>query len=423
LLALLVCHYFFLALFRSAQLDLPRLRLETVLREAGRSGGLLKRWASHADARLLVAGVQVALQAGLIMTTLVAADMVSRLLPQGAAPVRYGIAFAGTILVLVFLIRFLLVRVLVCLWPVAAIRAGGMVAATTALVLKPVLSPLDRAILTVSTGMEPGTEERTEETLEEEVKAFVSMGEEEGILEKDEGDLVLNVVDFGDTIVREIMTPRTDMVVLNRSARLGEVREAFVAAKHSRIPVQRENADHIDGVFYIKDLLPIWGEASQATVDHLIRPVLFVPETKRILDLLREMQRAQVPFAMVVDEYGGTAGLVTVEDIVEEIVGEIQDEHEVAEVDIVEESPGTWLVSGFADVDEVAELLELDVNGTDVDTVGGLLTSLMGRVPEVGERLEHDGVRMEVTEADRRRVLKIRISRVREETSVEEPER
>ena len=332
---------------------------------------------------------------------------------------RYGLAFAGTIAVLVLLVRFLLVRILVSLWPVRAIRAGGAVAAATALILKPVLAPLDQAIRRVSRRMEPRPDERTEEALEEEVKAFISMGEEEGILEKDEGDLVLNVVDFGDTIVREIMTPRTDMVVLNRSARLGEVREAFVAAKHSRIPVQRENADHIDGVFYIRDLLPIWGEASQTTVDHLIRPVLFVPETKKILDLLREMQRAQVPFAMVVDEYGGTAGLVTVEDIVEEIVGEIQDEHEIAEVDIVEERPGTWLVSGFADVDEVADLFGLDVNERDVDTVGGLLTSLMGRVPDVGESLEHEGVRMEVIAADRRRVLKIRMSRIREETPVE----
>jgi CBS domain containing-hemolysin-like protein len=419
-LGLLALHYSFLALFRAAQLELPRVKLGSVLREAGRTGGLLERWLPHEQRTLLLLAVQIAFQAILILVTLVVADMVEREFPMWSAPLRYGVAFAGTVIVLAFLVRFLIVRMIVHLVPEKAVRLGGQVAAGTALLLLPVLVPADRLIRRMSARMESRVEEKSEEFMEEEVHAFVSMGEEEGILEKEEGDLVRNVVDFGDTIVREIMTPRTDMVVLNFEARLGEVRKAFVAAKHSRIPVQRENADHIEGVLTIKDLLPFWGESSQTEVGHLIRPVMFVPETKKILDLLREMQRAQVPFAIVVDEYGGTAGLVTVEDIVEEIVGEIQDEHETAEADMVEESPGTWLVSGFADVDEIADLLGLDVIGTDVDTAGGLLASLLGRVPEVGESLEHEGVRMEVVSADERRVLKIRMTRVKARVPLEE---
>ncbi len=415
----LVGAYSLLALFRAAQHELPRLRLGSVLREAGRQGGLLERWVAGDHRILLMSGVQVAFQAILVLTTLLVADMINRALPGWGLAARLSLAFVGTVGVLVILIRLLVVRALVTSFPEATVRVGGHVAAAAAVTLLPLLVPLDRIIRALPSRMGAEPPERSEASLEEEVHAFVSMGEEEGILEKEEGDLVRNVVDFGDTIVREIMTPRTDMVVLDRSARLGEVRTAFIEAKHSRIPIQRRHVDHIEGALTIKDLLPIWSEPDDTPVEDLIRPVLFVPETKKVLDLLREMQQSKVPFAMVVDEYGGTAGLVTVEDIVEEIVGDIQDEHEHAEQEIVEESPGTWLVSGLTHVEEVEDFLGWERNGTDVDTVGGMVTALLGRVPEVGETLEHGGAHLEVLAADGRRVLKLRISRARSRAAVE----
>ncbi|MFQ5671361.1 MAG: hemolysin family protein [Acidobacteriota bacterium] len=409
-LVALTAVYFFLALFRAAQLELPRIRLGTVLREAGRPGNLLEHWTDQKRRAILTLGLQVAFQAILVLAGLLVAEMVKALVPEWRAPLRIAVAFLGTVLFLVIMVRFLVVRAIVNLVPESAVRIGGRVAALVAMLLLPLLAPLDRLLRHLLLKLGARSQEKTDSSMEEEIQAFVCMGEEEGILEKEEGDLVRNVVDFGDTIAREIMTPRTEMACLPPTARLAEVREAFIAAKHSRLPVIGDTVDEVVGVLTMKDLLPIWRESPETRVDHLVRPVMFVPETKKISDILREMQRAQVPFAVVVDEYGGTAGLVTVEDIVEEIVGEIQEEHEVAEEKILREASGSWLVSGGTPVDEVARVVGMDAVSADVDTIGGLVSTLMGRVPEVGEEIEHACVKMKIVGANGRRVLKVRLT-------------
>lgn len=410
-LAFLTGLYFLLALFRVADVELSRLRMGSALRQAGRDDRLLERWSSSRHGDLLPLGAQVSFQGTLVLASVIIMDLLGRLLPSMALVPRLLTGFALTFLILVILVRLILVRILFYVLPQAAVKAGGRVASVASILLFPLLIPLESMLRGLAARADLLSEERSETEMEEEVSAFVSMGEEEGILEKEEGDLVRNVVDFGDTIVREIMTPRTDMVVVDRGSRLSEAQARFISAKHSRIPVQNESVDHIDGVLNIKDLLPVWSEKGDGLVADFIRPVMFVPETKRIFDLLREMQKAQAPFAIVVDEYGGTAGLVTVEDIVEELVGEIQDEHEELRADVEEESPGTWLVPGFLDVERVAALVGLDVNGTDVETIGGMVTGIMGRVPEPGESLTHDGIRIEILAADGRRILKLRLRR------------
>ena len=403
--------YFLLALFRVAYLDMPRLRRDSILRQVGRQNPFLERWADPRAGDLLPLGSQVAFQGTLVLIALLVADLANRLLPFMNTPGRLAFTFLATFLVLVIMVRVLVVRALVHIVPLAAVRTGARIASLAAFMLIPLLVPLDRLMQRWPTRIESNGEERTDSELKEEVQAFVSMGEEEGILEKDEGELVRNVVDFGDTIVREIMTPRTEMIAVNRTARLDEVREVFVDAKHSRIPVQDENVDRIVGVLYLKDILTVWREDKDRRLDDLVRPGMFVPETKKIADLLREMQRDQMPFAVVVDEYGGTAGLVTVEDIVEELVGEIQDEHEESRADLVEEGPGIWLVAGSLDVERAAALVGLEHEGAEVETIGGLVTSLLGRVPEAGETVLRNGIHMDIVEADGRRVLKLRLRR------------
>ncbi len=255
-------------------------------------------------------------------------------------------------------------------------------------------------------------EEKTEDegVSEEEVQAFIETGEEEGILEGDEGRMVRSIVDLGDKVVREIMTPRPEMVGVRREANLAELRQLFMDEKYSRVPVFEENLDHIVGLVHAIDVVSYADQSAEEPIDSLIRPVKFVPETKKVSSLLREFQRSRSTIAMVVDEYGGTSGLLTVEDIIEEIVGEIHDEfdEEVGE-EFVREGEGVFLVSGRADVDLLKEKLGLDVNGKGFDTVSGLVLAALGRVPQSGEAIDYQGLTIEVVDAEGQRINKVRI--------------
>ena len=255
-------------------------------------------------------------------------------------------------------------------------------------------------------------EEETEDegVSEEEVQAFIETGEEEGILEGDEGRMVQSIVDLGDKVVREIMTPRPEMVGVRREANLAELRQLFMDEKYSRVPVFEESLDHIVGLVHAIDVLSYADRSTDDSIDSLIRPVNFVPETKKVSALLREFQRSRSTIAMVVDEYGGTSGLLTVEDIIEEIVGEIHDEfdEEVWE-EFVREGDGVFLVSGRADVDVLKEKLDLDVNGKGFDTVSGLVLAALGRVPQSGEAIDYQGLTIEVVDAEGQRINKVRI--------------
>ncbi len=253
-------------------------------------------------------------------------------------------------------------------------------------------------------------ETEDEGVTEEEVQAFIETGEEEGILEGDEGRMVRSIVDLGDKVVREIMTPRPEIVGVRREANLAELRQLFMDEKYSRVPVFEENLDHILGLVHAIDVASYGDRTAEEAIDSLIRPVKFVPETKKVSDLLREFQRSRSTIAMVVDEYGGTSGLLTVEDIIEEIVGEIHDEFdEVVGEEFVRESEGVFLVSGRADVDLLKEKLGLDVNGKGFDTVSGLVLAALGRVPQSGEAIDYQGLTIEVVDAEGQRINKVRI--------------
>jgi putative hemolysin len=230
----------------------------------------------------------------------------------------------------------------------------------------------------------------------------------------DENRLLRSVVDFGETLVREVMTPRPDIVAIQSTATIEDLRHLVREQEYSRLPVYSENLDNIVGLIVVKDLIQMTAEPDGSRpVTEMMRPAAFVPETKRVVDLLREFQQKRFQLAMVVDEYGGTAGLVTVEDVVEELVGEIRDEYDSEADPIVRESDDTYVFSGKVGIGDMAERLGLEIEDGDFETVGGFVLARVGRVPSAGERFELADVDVEILEAERRRIHKVRIHRRR----------
>jgi len=230
--------------------------------------------------------------------------------------------------------------------------------------------------------------------------------------EQEERKLLKSVVEFGDTLVREVMTPRPDIVAVKSSATLRELTDLFGEQQYSRIPFYKANLDEILGVVFVKDLVALSdADFDDEVIERLKRPAYVVPETKRVAELLKEFQRRQVQIAIVHDEYGGTAGLVTIEDLLEEIVGEIRDEYDVESEPIVDEGEGHFVFAGRVGIDDAAECLDLEIERQGFETVGGYLLARLGRVPRVGEQLHVDEVNVEILEAERRRIQRVRMHR------------
>ena len=234
---------------------------------------------------------------------------------------------------------------------------------------------------------------------------------EEGVISEAEGrELLQSIVDFTETVVREVMTPRPDIVAIRADATLQDLRTLFREEQYSRIPVYRDNLDNIIGILFVKDLVAL-PPTAEPPLTTLMRSAYMVPESKRVSELLKEMQRRQAQMAVAVDEYGGTAGLVTVEDLLEEIVGEIRDEYDVESDTVVEESDGTFVFSGKVGIDEVKDRLGVEIEREGFETLGGYLLSHLGRMPYVGETFDVDDLAVEVLEVERRRITKVRIAR------------
>jgi putative hemolysin len=230
--------------------------------------------------------------------------------------------------------------------------------------------------------------------------------------DQDEGRLMDSVARFSVTLVRDVMTPRPDVVAIGADEAVESLKRIFAETKYSRLLVYGENLDDVVGVVTVHDLMEYHGDPTDP-LRPLARPACVVPETKKIADLLKEFQANRITFAVVVDEYGGTAGVVTVEDIVEELVGEIKDEYDLEGEPIAIEPDGAVMVAGRVNVERLEQALETQLaNGEDVDTVGGLVTAVFGRIPRPGERMEYRGFDMEVTDAERTRVNWVRLRRV-----------
>ncbi len=236
--------------------------------------------------------------------------------------------------------------------------------------------------------------------------------EGESVQEGQARELLRTLADFRETMVREVMTPRPDIVAIDSTATIDQLYALFREQGYSRVPVFKGTLDNVVGFAFIKDLIQRGPASVGGPITPLVRPAHFVPETKRVPDLLKEFQRRRVQIAIVVDEYGGTAGLVTVEDLLEEIVGEIRDEYDVEVERIVDEGNGRFLLSGSVHIDEMANLMKVDVDGHGFETVGGFLLSKLGRVPQVGEHMEVDGLDVEIVDTQQRRITRVRMSRL-----------
>ncbi|HEU4431768.1 MAG TPA: hemolysin family protein [Pyrinomonadaceae bacterium] len=255
-------------------------------------------------------------------------------------------------------------------------------------------------------------EEEEEDDDGHDLQALIDVGEAEGILEEEEGELIHSIIEFGDTRVSEVMTPRPDIVGVPESATIREARDVILDSKYSRLPVYRDQIDNVEGIIYVRDLLQCWAEGSEnQSIQPLIRSVYFVPETKPVAELLEEMQKAHVQLAMVIDEYGGVCGLVTVEDILEEIVGEIEDEDIAGEEleEIVEAKEGSYEVLASTEIGKIERLFDMEIEADDFTTIAGLVINESGKVPAVGEVLTVRGLEVEVLEADERRINRLRI--------------
>lgn len=255
-----------------------------------------------------------------------------------------------------------------------------------------------------------------EETALEAVDALIEAGEEEGILEESDRELVRSAVEFGDKVVREVMTPRPQMFAISGRTTLEQFLRMIENQPYSRVPVYDRTLDHITGIVFAHDLLRVRDEdASTETVAGIQRPAAFVPETKKVNELLREMQRAKQHMDIVIDEYGGVAGLVTIEDLIEEIVGTITDEHESSDGEpVTRESDGSWLVPGNLEVEKLGQLLHAGADlpeDSEATTVAGLVSEVAGRIPQAGEVIEHYGMRFEILASTDRRVERMRVGR------------
>jgi CBS domain containing-hemolysin-like protein len=263
--------------------------------------------------------------------------------------------------------------------------------------------------------------ELTEDTAREEepptpaenIEALISAGTEEGLIGEQDRELIQSVVEFGDKVVREVMTARPNIVAIQADATLEQLRQLVINEQYSRIPVYEQNIDQVIGFVHVRDMFETDEEEREdRTVRELVRKLLFVPETKPVNDLMRQMQQENTHMVIVVDEYGNTAGLATMEDLLEVIIGEIRDEHEPSS-DVLEDGKGGYIVSGNFDLDRVSDLLDSFRPEEDIEstTVGGLISEWLGRVPKLGESVDRDGLRIEVLASDDRRVEQVRLSK------------
>jgi putative hemolysin len=399
-----------LAVTRTAFVNCHPAKLKTMQEEGVSGAGLVVRVASEASRQIL---------------SLRAALSISRLLVVGLALVTYARPFPPTdsislaTIAGILLGMGLLMGLLEFLAENVALRNPERFAlrlAPIAFVLVSLLAPVGWLMLRVASRIAGVTKEHAHPLVtEEEIMTLVDAGEEEGVIEEEEKAMIYSIFQLADTLAREVMIPRIDMLALDEGTSLVEATETLLNTGHSRAPVFSGTVDNIVGLLYAKDLLAAWREGNQdQTVRHLCREAYFVPEAKKVDDLLAEMQAKRIHMAVVVDEYGGTAGLVTIEDVVEEIVGEIRDEYDFAEelpFQILQE--GEYLFSGRIDLDDVNQITEAQLPKVNSETLGGFIYSQLGKVPIRGEVVEAGGLQLVVEEVSGRRIRKVRAHRIR----------
>lgn len=249
---------------------------------------------------------------------------------------------------------------------------------------------------------------------EEEIRLMINVGEEKGIFQETETNMINSIFEFDDTVAKEVMTPRTHIIAVSVEASVDEILETIVEENFSRIPVYENSIDNIIGLLYVKDLFALIKKSTEwdISLKDLIRPAYFVPEYKKIDELFKEMQKSKTHIAIVIDEYGGTAGLITIEDLLEEIVGNIFDEYDDVVLEYEQLDDNTYLVNGLLSISEINDIMHIDLPEEEFDTISGMILSLSGKMPEVGEEVEFDDVAFRIEEVDDKRISKIKIGKI-----------
>ncbi len=249
--------------------------------------------------------------------------------------------------------------------------------------------------------------------LEEEIQSIIDAGEEKGLIDQQSGEMIQSILEFRDTVVREVMIPRTEMVAIRSDATIEEILELTIKFGHTRIPVYAENVDNIAGILNVKDLLKFWSKPiTETDILSSLRKPYYIPETKNTDHLLHELKQKKYHMAIVIDEYGGTSGLVTLEDLIEEIVGEIHDEHDAKKGNIVELSDGYTLIDGRVEIEAVEDYLGLKFQEGKFETLGGFILNLLRKIPVTGEVIHVDNLEMIIDSADERSVKKVKLRRL-----------
>jgi CBS domain containing-hemolysin-like protein len=343
-----------------------------------------------------------------VFATALFTSVLSRLVGGGL-----GVAIAATVMTI---LTFIFAEVAPKTYAVQQTDRAALAVAPVVYVLTrlPVLGPLTRLLIGIGNVVTPGKGLKSGPFVsEEEIRAMVDEAERDDVIEEEEREMIHSIFEFGDTILREVMTPRPDMVAVPVSTSLQEVLELILRSGYSRIPVYQDDIDNVVGLAYAKDVLRRLhdGQADKPLAD-ILRPAPVMPESMKAAECLREMRRRKSHMVIVIDEYGGTAGLVTIEDLLEEIVGEITDEYDQEDPNVEPLPDGDYRVNARLGIDEVNELLDVQLPSTEWDTIGGLLINLVGGVPREGQELEFQGLRLTAERVQGRRIGRVRIRRV-----------
>jgi CBS domain containing-hemolysin-like protein len=410
----------FFALARSALVNIRRPRLVELEQRGVASARAIQQLTDNSGRFLATAEIGALLSqvtAAAVAADAFTAPLLERLL--AIAPISPAIAHTVAFAVVVF-VTALTLFIFGRLVPEAiAVRHTEPIALALVRPMQAfsvLLAPLVRFAVVFSNALSIpfGGQKRESATLvtEAELKTMVDAGEEEGLIEIEEKEMILSVLDFGDTVAREVMVPRIDIVAIDAATPFQEALAVIVRAGHSRVPVHSGTIDDIVGVLYSKDLLRALAEGRTPAIETLLRPVTFTPEAKPVNDLLQELQTSRVHMCVVVDEFGGTAGLVTIEDILEEIVGEIQDEFDSEEPKYVALPDGSgYELDAGVHLDDVNELLHSSLSTESSDTLGGYIYDQLGKVPTPGDVVRADGLLMQVLSVRDRRILKVKVNR------------
>jgi CBS domain containing-hemolysin-like protein len=404
----------FLAAAETSLTRMSRARA-TYLEEEGRRGARQLLALVEQPARFLNLVLLLTLVVQFFATALFT-SVLSRLVGGGL-----GVAIAAVVMTV---LTFIFAEVAPKTYAVQQTDRAALAVAPVVYVLTrlPILGPLTRLLIAMGNVVTPGKGLKSGPFVsEDEIKALVDEAERDDVIEEEEREMIHSIFEFGDTILREVMVPRPDMVAVPVTTSLQQVLELILRTGYSRIPVYQEDIDDVVGLAYAKDVLRRLhdGQADKPLAD-ILRPAPFMPESVRAAEALREMRRRKSHMVIVIDEYGGTAGLVTIEDLLEEIVGEIADEYDLEEPNVEPLPDGGYRVNARLAIDEVNELLDVELPATEWDTIGGLLFNVVGGVPREGQEVEFQGLRLRAERVQGRRIGRVRIHRLAPPEGVED---